>query len=276
MAALVAIETVVLVLLAVLVAGLLRSHAAILRRLHELGAGLEQGDAPGEAQPVPFRTRPGTPAPADASAADGADIAGTGLRGEAIAASVVGTSHDTLLAFLSSTCLTCERFWEAFRHPESLHLPEATRLVVVAKDASEESPARLEQLAAPGLDVILSSRAWVDYGVPGSPYVIYVEGATGRIRGQGTGMSWEQVAGLLAQATGDSAFTTPPERGRRRRKPAGDAEREDAVDRQLLAAGIHPGDPSLYASPGEPGAAAGDTPGAPPDAPAEAPPETAR
>ena len=41
MAALIAIETVVLVLLTVLVAGLLRSHAAILARLHELDSDLD-------------------------------------------------------------------------------------------------------------------------------------------------------------------------------------------------------------------------------------------
>lgn len=255
MAALIAIETVVLVLLAVLVAGLLRSHADILRRLHDLGAGLEADDSPGS-QPVPFRTRPGAPAPAAATAADGRDIAGTGLRGEAIAVSVVGTTHDTLLAFLSSTCLTCERFWDAFRKPEALNLPEATRLVVVTKDVAEESPSRLSELATPGLDVLMSSQAWTDYQVPGSPYVVYVEGATGRIRGQGTGMSWDQVAGLLAQATGDLAFTTEGGRAQRGHKPASDAEREAAIDRQLLAAGIQPGDPSLYPEADRPGPAA--------------------
>jgi hypothetical protein len=263
MAALIAIETVVLVLLAVLVAGLLRSHADILRRLHDLGAGLEADDPPGS-QPVPFRTRPGAPAPGAVTAAEGRDITGTGLRGEAIAVSVVGTSHDTLLAFLSSTCLTCERFWDAFRTPETLNLPEATRLVVVAKDAAEESPSRLSELAAPGLDVLLSSQAWTDYQVPGSPYVVYVEGATGRIRGQGTGMSWDQVAALLAQATGDLAFTTEPGRAPRGRKPASDAEREAAIDRQLLAAGIQPGDPSLYPDADQPGAAAPRGPDAQP------------
>jgi hypothetical protein len=260
MAALIAIETVVLVLLAVLVAGLLRSHADILRRLHDLGAGLGGDDSP-TSQPVPFRSRPGAPDPAAATAADGRDITGTGLRGEAIALSVVGTTHDTLLAFLSSSCLTCERFWNAFRRPETLELPEATRLVVVAKDATEESPARLSELAAPGLDVLLSSQAWTDYHVPGSPYVVYVEGATGRILGQGTGMSWDQVAALLAQATGDLAFTTAPGRTRRGRKPASDAEREAAIDRQLLAAGIEPGDPSLYPEPEPPETAARPGPG---------------
>ena len=44
-AAILIIESCVLVLLTLLVAGLLRSHAEILRRLHALGAGLDP-DAP--------------------------------------------------------------------------------------------------------------------------------------------------------------------------------------------------------------------------------------
>ena len=43
MAVLIAVETLVLVLLTLLVAGLLRSHAEILRRLHAIGAGLDPG-----------------------------------------------------------------------------------------------------------------------------------------------------------------------------------------------------------------------------------------
>ena len=53
MTALVAIETVVLVLLAIAVTGLLRSHGEILRRLHALGVGLDP-DADGNDTPVAF------------------------------------------------------------------------------------------------------------------------------------------------------------------------------------------------------------------------------
>src|SRR3954466_13754920 len=59
---LVTLEAVVIVLLAVLVAGLLRSHAEILRRLHALGAGLDRD--------VPVTLRTGSGAGAGGSNAD--------------------------------------------------------------------------------------------------------------------------------------------------------------------------------------------------------------
>ena len=49
----------------------------------------------------------------------------------------------------------------------------------------------------------MSTQAWRDYEVPGSPHVVFVEGRTGRVRGEGTGQSWAQVAQMLARATGD-------------------------------------------------------------------------
>jgi hypothetical protein len=65
-----------------------------------------------------------------------------------------------------------------------------------------------------------------------------VDGRTGRVKGEGSGQSFSQVGGLIAQAVGDSR--------RRIVKPAADREREEDVDRALLAAGITPADPSLY------------------------------
>ena len=107
------IESVVLVLLTVLVAGLLRSHAEILRRLHSLGAGLDP-DAPSPelaSMPVELRAR------VSGSFATAADLDGAGLRDDALHVPVVGTRHRTLLAFLSSGCLTCQTFWTAFADP---------------------------------------------------------------------------------------------------------------------------------------------------------------
>ena len=54
MTALVAVETIVLVLLTVVVTGLLRSHGEILRRLHAMGAGLDPDADPNE-QPAVLR-----------------------------------------------------------------------------------------------------------------------------------------------------------------------------------------------------------------------------
>ena len=214
MVALVVVEAVAIGLLGLLVAGLLRSHAEILRRLHELGAGLhDEPRAPG----------PLAAAPVDA---DAHDVTGTTPYDEAVAVGVVGTGHDTLLAFLSSGCATCEGFFA-----EQARLPERTRLVVVTKDEADESISAVRAQAPPGVTVVMSTQAWDDYGVPGSPYFVLVDGARGRVRGEGTASTWKQVSGLMAQALADAR--------------AG-GERESRADVELLAAGIHPGHPSLY------------------------------
>jgi hypothetical protein len=243
---LVAIETVVLVLLVVVVTGLLRSHATILRQLDELGAGVGDPAQRERTSPVDFRVRPGIPEPADdPSFADAADLTGAGLRDEVVAVRVVGARNHTFLAFLSSSCTTCATFWEAFRDRDALRLPDGTRLVVVTKSPDEESVSSIASLAPPGVDLVMSSPAWEQYRVPGSPYFVFVDGPTGRIRGEGTGMSWEQVGNLLAQATGDLTFSLG-DAGARVPKPESDAEREQRIDRELMAAGIFPGDASLY------------------------------
>jgi hypothetical protein len=248
----VVIEGVVIALLALLVVGLLRSHAEILRRLHELGAGLEPDAAPSAAAPPggprpgrDFQVMPQVPSPPDREAFGGAaDLVGSGVADDAVSVRVTGVEHDTIVAFLSSGCLTCQRFWDAFRKPKKLGLPRGVRLVVVTKGHGEESPSSIGRLAPSGIPLVMSSEAWADYDVPGSPYFVLVHGPSGRVRGEGTGPDWEQVSSLLHQATGDADLDA-----HRVRKPASDAEREARVDRELLAAGVRPGDPSLYEPP---------------------------
>ena len=221
------IETIVLVLLTVLVAGLLRSHAEILRRLHALGAGLDPD------VPVPdprLRTIDLGTAAGAGGFVRAADLDGRGLRDDALHVAVVGARHRTLLAFLSSGCLTCQGFWDVFAQSRELDLPSDVRLVVVTKDAENESISALGALAPAGVTVVMSSRAWTDYDVPGSPYFVLVDGPAGRVRGEGTGTNWEQVKNLLRQAGDD----------------AEDDGREARIDRELSAHGIGPGDPSLY------------------------------
>jgi len=226
---------VVVAVLLFLVAGLLRSHAAILRRLHELGAGVESGTRHDpEPQPETDLDLPRPPAVAKGRAA--ADISGTGPGGEAQAFAVVGVRHDTVLAFLSSGCTTCHVFWEELA---TAALPGDTRLVVVTKGEDQESPVAVADVAPGTVNVVMSTQAWDDYAVPGSPYVVHVDGPSGRVRGEGTGPSWGQVHKMLLQGAGDLD-------ARRSRKAASDAERERDVDEVLLAAGIRPGDPSLY------------------------------
>lgn len=262
MTVLIAVQTVVLIVLSVLVAGLLRAYATVLQRLHALDGGATAG-------PPPFRTALGVPAPVvDAGSrgeqwdADGGtavavarqewapahDLQGEGLTGEILSVRTVSVEHDTVLVFLSSGCAGCTVFWEQLA---AGRVPFAgdSRVLVVTKSPEDESPALLRQLCPLGVDVVMSSAAWSDFGVPGSPYVIVVDGRSGRIRGEGSGTSLEQISGLMQQAYGDGAELP----GRRRVvKPRADVEREVEVDRALLAAGIGPGHPSLYdADPGD-------------------------
>lgn len=232
MTILVLVETVLLAVLAVLVAGLLRAYGTVLRRLHEL----DGGDARGQ-----FAVRPAEPEPA-AEFGPAHDIAGRTLTGELVSARVAGVEHDTLLLFLSSGCASCQTFWTELADPGAVHLPPNTRLLVVPQSPTEENPRELAALAPDGVDVVLSSDAWHDYAVPGSPHAVYVAGATGRIRGEGTGQSLRQVAELLAEATGEAGFVA----GAAGPKSARDRRQEAAVDRELLTAGILPGDPRLY------------------------------
>jgi hypothetical protein len=245
MTALVTAETAVLVVLGVLVAGLLRGYAAVLQRLH----ALEGADRPAAAPP--FRTAAGIPGPAvpaDAGQIEGRDewsaahdISGVTLTGEIVTARTVGVEHDTVIAFLSSGCEGCGGFWAELGAGPGWARPSGSRLVVVAKGPEAESPARLGELCPAGVDLLMSSEAWRDYEVPGSPYVVVVDGQTGRVKGEGSGQSFSQVGGLIAQAVSDSAARNDSG------KPAADREREADVDRILLQAGIAPGHPSLYA-----------------------------
>jgi hypothetical protein len=240
MIAAVTVLTIVVAVLTVLVAGLLRSHAVILRRLHELGSGV--GDDP----PAPQRhddtgDQPDLDLPSPPAVAEGrpaADVSGVGPRGGARAVRVAGTTHDTVLAFLSSGCTTCHAFWDELR---GIAPAQGTRIVVVTKGVEAESRAAVADVAPPHLTVVMSSRAWTDYEVPGSPYVVHVDGPSGRVRGEGTGPTWHQVQTMLKRGAAD----LDARRGRSRKATA-DAEREEDVDRVLLAAGITPGDPSLY------------------------------
>src|ERR1035441_1263868 len=161
MVALVIILTVVVLLLTVLVAGLLRSHADILKALHELGVGV--GDPVGgpnsdpnsgpvggpnsdhhhdhsdgqvhrrtkerrhstksapNSTPVPFTMRSERPGERNATSAP--TIAGVTPSGDALAIAVSGNDQLTLVAFLSSGCATCVGFGLAFLTPHPLCLP---------------------------------------------------------------------------------------------------------------------------------------------------------
>ena len=251
-------EGVAIALLAVLVLGLLRSHALILKALHELGAGLElekdaaRGRDAGGPGPVHVDLESGVVPNARPASSRAADIVGTTLDGLQRTVAVSGTGQRTLLAFLTSGCSVCQTFWEEFRSGQ-VDVPGQGRLAVIAKGPEEESITTLRQLAGDSLDVVQSSAGWSDYGIPGSPYFVFVE--DGVITGEGSSTTWPQVRDLMAQAVSDSAEARAAA-GRTGPGVIGDdlvdrGERDSLprMDRELLASGIHPGHASLFESP---------------------------
>lgn len=225
-------------LLALLVFGLLRTHAEILRALDRAGISLDD-EAAG-----PVADRSTETAPTEHPAAR--DIVGTVPAGGPTRVAVTGVPHHTLLAFLSSGCRTCQRFWEAFAEPD-LDLPgDGTRLVIVGQDPAHDSESALAELVPPGVKGVLSSAAWQDYDVPGSPYFALVDGVDGRIVGAGSALGWEQLSELLQEALDDTDLARDP-RGRAR-PSAGRSGRSRArrADDALRSAGVGPGHPSLY------------------------------
>jgi hypothetical protein len=224
--AIVSVETVLLVILVVLVAGLLRSHAEILRRLGPPGSPAADPASPISAMPVAPGRPPGAPA---------APITGSTPGADAIALDPAAPGGPTLLAFLSSGCSTCGAFWAGMHEAR---LPAGVQPVVVTRGADRERPARLRELAPPGLPVVMSSKAWEDYAVPGSPYFVLVDGA---IRGEGVATTWAALSSLVADAVADGHDAgSGPGSG------WGGTGRALDVERTLAAAGIGPDHPSLY------------------------------
>ncbi|MEX2256599.1 MAG: hypothetical protein WEC34_14250 [Acidimicrobiia bacterium] len=238
MAVLVTLLGLVIALLAVLVAGLLRSHAEILRSLHELGVDLDP-DSPAASRPRGVTV----PRPRDReSDRVGTDVTGVTPRGDAVSIAVAGARHSTLVAFLTTGCSTCADFWTAFSDARRLQVPGDARVVVVTKGEEAESPARLRKFVLADVPVVMSSEAWKAYDVPVAPYFALVDGPTSQVVGEGAAATWDHLAQMMEQALADAGFTRPTSPRRRR----DGRSREANVDAQLAAAGIEPGDSSLY------------------------------
>ncbi len=260
MTALVVLLAVVVALLTVLVVSLLRSHAEILRTLHDAGLATEDRTNAATGSGVPefgvseFGAAPAHPTSGPSPAA--VDLGGVTPEGDAIAVGILGNPTPTLLAFLSSGCLTCREFWEAFGRPD-LEAPGGARVVAVTLGPDEESVGALRRLMSPNVSVVMSSEAWADYAVAGSPYFVYVDGMSGAVVGEGTASTWSRVCEMVAESVDDGALAatrrqSAARKTRAARRHLADRQREARADDALRAAGIEPGDPRLYPVTGGP------------------------
>ncbi len=229
---------VVVGLLAILVFGLLRSHADILRRLESIGAGTDLGSE-GHAHENELRlnigSKPGQATP---------DLVGVDPAGDPVAISTGVGVDPLLIAFLSTTCSSCSVFWENLNGTENYIGGRKHRVVIATLGADEESPSRAASLSRGSADVVMTSQGWEDFDVPGAPYFVMVDPGKGVI-GEGSAMTFSALEEFLADSVNDQTWDR-----KRADKSNADAERENRIDRELRDAGIEPGDPRLYPDPG--------------------------
>jgi hypothetical protein len=244
--------TVAVALLGLLVAGLLRAHAEILRSLHQLGVELDPSRNPPGPTPVMLRDSGPTggaglrPTPARPDVSDVIDLTGSTPHGDAVSLAVNGVRHDTLVGFLTSGCATCRGFWDDFRAAD-VEVPGGARLVLVTRGPEAESPGAIAALAG-SATVVMSSEAWEHYDIPHAPYFVYISGPAGRVVGEGAAARWEEVKGLMANAVADGTTSPAAASGSSFGRPRSKADqrRDDSVDAELRQAGIEPGDARLY------------------------------
>jgi hypothetical protein len=226
---LVIIEGLVIVLLAVLVAGLLRSHAEILRSLDALGAG------------EPVSTSRPSPRPSAGSAVPVEAITGATPQGGVASVALTGQPGYVLLAFLSTGCLSCQTFWESLGGEVELPASEV-RPVIVTRGADGESPSEVARMAPRGVTTLMSTDAWDSFRVPGSPFFQLIDATRGLSVGEGSAGSWSQMVDLMRRSLADASHRDRSLRltTRERLRDSGD---------ELRQAGIQPGDPSLHRNP---------------------------
>ncbi|WP_432476614.1 hypothetical protein [Nocardioides sp. GXQ0305] len=192
-------------LLAVVVAAQGRALSAAARRLELLERRVDRRDRltgePATAPPTQAPESAPTPTtPADLEG-DAVDVRGTDPEGEPTVIPLEATAQPTLLAFLSTSCDICVGLWERLRDGALASGAPGVVPVVVTRDATQEDAGLVRSLATAEVPVVLSSEAWDDYEVPGSPYVMVVSAAPGSVAAEGSVATWEDLVRIARSAT---------------------------------------------------------------------------
>ena len=227
MTAIVVIEAIVILLLLILMAGLLKSHAEILRQLDRLGVG---EDVPDGTVPPAWKGTGMEEAPAT-------QLTGVDPQGSSRVVTLGHGHGSTLIAFLSSSCASCQVFWEKLNGEYALPAPD-TRVVIVTKGSGSESPSRISELAPEGIPLVMSDDTWDLFRVPLTPYFLLVDGDA-RVLGEGSATSWDHLLSLFRRSVADAEHPTRLDTEARRR----------FSELRLRVSGIEPDDPALYDDP---------------------------
>jgi hypothetical protein len=168
----------------------------------------------GRLRPIPtYRDHPAT---------TGCDIEGVDPAGARRSVGIVASGEPVFLLFLSSSCQGCRDLWEGMdelRHA----LGPRVRVVVVTRGPEQEDAALVARLSAatdPGArgsgdvsgdgsgqgaaEVVMSSQAYLDYGVGGPPFYALTLGREVRTEGVAWGVSETAASVLLALAGPDT------------------------------------------------------------------------
>ncbi|MCW2621578.1 MAG: hypothetical protein JWL64_1180 [Frankiales bacterium] len=192
---------VALACLGLLVAALLHALADLQHRV----LSLETAAARRAVAPSPHPVG-AVPAPAPAA------VAGTTPDGDGDVVPLRGTRPDGqpvelrlddgtwLVAFLSTSCAVCTAVWQRLSAGELDRAGGAVRAVVVVKDPDVEDADAVRVLSPGAVPVVLSSEAWRDYEVPGSPYLLLLDGVSSRVLSEGPVRGWDDVLRMVARA----------------------------------------------------------------------------
>ncbi len=163
------------VLLAALVAALLRRVALLQARLEPLAA------PPRPAPPRPREPLVGACAP---------EVSGVDPQGRPAAAGSE-PGQRLLLAFLTGSCEPCRALWAPLAEGRRPGLA----VVAVTPSPTTESSRAVAALAGNGVPVVMSSEAWIAYRVRGAPWLVVV--GDGAVVAEGRAGSWEELVALV-------------------------------------------------------------------------------
>jgi hypothetical protein len=108
----------------------------------------------------------------------------------------IGAPH--VVAFLTGGCTTCQLFWAGFADPAATSAALGDRpVVVVTPGPGTESRRGIAARVTDGLEVIMSTEAWIAYGVTGAPWFVHV--VDGRVAAEGPAGSWAELQALTGR-----------------------------------------------------------------------------
>jgi hypothetical protein len=127
------------------------------------------------------------------------DVVGVSPDGGPVELSLA--NQGAVLLFLTSSCYDCQALWKGLASGSAGRA--GPKVTVVTPSPETESARKVAALAPAGAAVIMSSSAWLAYGITGAPWCVVVAG--GVVAADGPAPStWSQLEEAAA-----SGSTTP-------------------------------------------------------------------